>query len=60
MGCCTLNSSLPDPVPYRSARAHWNDCKDVSVHGKLAVVLINDADSEADAPGAFEGKAAIY
>ena len=31
--------------------------KDVDLHGKIAVVLINDADFEADAPGAFDGKA---
>ncbi|MBR7551330.1 hypothetical protein KC220_22580, partial [Mycobacterium tuberculosis] len=27
---------------------------------KIAVVLINDADFEADAPGAFDGKAVTY
>ncbi len=39
---------------------HWNDYKDVDLHGKIAVVLINDADFEADAPGAFDGKAVTY
>ena len=38
----------------------WNDYKDVDLHGKIAVVLINDADFEADAPGAFDGKAVTY
>ena len=33
----------------------WNDYKDVDLHGKIAVVLINDADFEADRPGAFDG-----
>jgi len=38
----------------------WNDYKDVDLHGKIAVVLINDADFEADQPGAFDGKAVTY
>jgi len=38
----------------------WNDYKDVDLHGKVAVVLINDADFEADAPGAFDGRAVTY
>ncbi len=38
----------------------WNDYKDVDLRGKVAVVLINDADFEADAPGAFDGKAVTY
>ncbi len=38
----------------------WNDYKDVDLHGKIAVVLINDADFESDAPGAFDGKAVTY
>ncbi|MBN8791635.1 MAG: M28 family peptidase [Stenotrophomonas nitritireducens] len=39
---------------------HWNDYKDVDLHGRIAVVLINDADFEADEPGAFDGKAVTY
>lgn len=39
---------------------HWNDYKDVDLHGRIAVVLINDADFEADAPGAFDGRAVTY
>ena len=39
---------------------HWNDYKDIDLHGKIAVMLINDADFEADAPGAFDGKAVTY
>ncbi len=38
----------------------WNDYKDVDLRGKIAVVLINDADFEADAPGAFDGRAVTY
>ncbi len=38
----------------------WNDYKDVDLHGKIAVVLINDADFEAEAPGSFDGKAVTY
>lgn len=38
----------------------WNDYKDVDLRGRIAVVLINDADFEADAPGAFDGKAVTY
>ncbi len=32
----------------------------MDLHGKIAVVLINDADFEADAPGSFDGKAVTY
>ncbi len=39
---------------------HWDDYKDVDLAGKIAVVLINDSDFEADAPGAFDGKAVTY
>ncbi|MQP74479.1 M28 family peptidase [Stenotrophomonas sp. MYb238] len=39
---------------------HWDDYKGVDLAGKIAVVLINDADFEADAPGAFDGKAVTY
>ncbi|MCL7714594.1 M28 family metallopeptidase [Stenotrophomonas mori] len=39
---------------------HWDDYKDVDLAGKIAVVLINDADFEADAPGAFDGRAVTY
>jgi len=38
----------------------WNDYKDVDLRGRIAVVLINDADFEADAPGAFDGRAVTY
>ena len=38
----------------------WNDYKDVDLRGKIAVVLINDADFETGAPGAFDGKAVTY
>ncbi|MTI72288.1 MAG: M28 family peptidase [Stenotrophomonas sp.] len=38
----------------------WNDYKDVDLRGKIAVVLINDADFEADAPGTFDGRAVTY
>lgn len=39
---------------------NWNDYKDVDLRGRIAVVLINDADFEAPEPGAFEGKAVTY
>lgn len=38
----------------------WNDYKDVDLRGKIAVVLINDADFESEQPGAFDGKAVTY
>ena len=38
----------------------WDDYKGVDLKGKIAVVLINDADFELPAPGAFEGKAVTY
>ena len=38
----------------------WDDYKGVDLHGKIAVVLINDADFEADSAGAFDGKAVTY
>ncbi|WP_434030123.1 M28 family metallopeptidase [[Pseudomonas] boreopolis] len=39
---------------------HWDDYKGVDLRGKIAVVLINDADFEAVQPGAFDGKAVTY
>jgi Zn-dependent M28 family amino/carboxypeptidase len=39
---------------------HWDDYKDVDLRGKVAVVLINDADFEAAQAGAFDGKAVTY
>ena len=39
---------------------NWNDYKDVDLRGKVMVVLINDADFETDAPGAFDGRAVTY
>ncbi len=38
----------------------WDDYKGVDLRGKIAVVLINDADFQADAPGAFDGRAVTY
>ncbi|MDG2523786.1 M28 family metallopeptidase [Stenotrophomonas sp. HITSZ_GD] len=38
----------------------WDDYKGVDLKGKIAVVLINDADFEAPKPGAFDGKAVTY
>jgi Zn-dependent M28 family amino/carboxypeptidase len=38
----------------------WNDYKDTDLRGKIAVVLINDADFEAPQAGAFDGKAVTY
>ncbi|KRG38406.1 peptidase M20 [Stenotrophomonas panacihumi] len=39
---------------------HWDDYKGVDLKGKVAVMLINDADFEAPTPGAFDGKAVTY
>ncbi|HBK47336.1 MAG TPA: peptidase M20 [Xanthomonadaceae bacterium] len=39
---------------------HWDDYKGVDLKGKVAVMLINDADFESAAPGAFDGKAVTY
>ncbi|MFT4249638.1 MAG: M28 family metallopeptidase [Pseudomonas sp.] len=39
---------------------HWDDYKGVDLRGKVAVVLINDADFETAQPGAFDGKAVTY
>jgi len=39
---------------------HWDDYKGVDLKGKVAVMLINDADFEAATPGAFDGKAVTY
>ena len=38
----------------------WDDFKGVDLRGKIAVMLINDADFEADSPGAFDGRAVTY
>ena len=39
---------------------HWDDYKGVDLRGKIAVVLINDADFESPQPGAFDGRAVTY
>ncbi len=38
----------------------WDDFKGVDLHGKIAVVLINDPDFEADLGGKFGGKSMTY
>ncbi|UOV00612.1 M28 family metallopeptidase [Pseudoxanthomonas mexicana] len=38
----------------------WDDYKGADLKGKVAVVLVNDADFETDAPGAFDGRAVTY
>lgn len=38
----------------------WDDYKGVDLAGKIAVMLINDADFETPAPGAFDGRAVTY
>jgi len=43
----------------RAPERHWDDYKGVDLHGKVAVVLINDPDFET-APGDFGGKAMTY
>jgi Zn-dependent M28 family amino/carboxypeptidase len=38
----------------------WDDYKGVDLKGKIAVMLINDADFDTAQPGAFDGKAVTY
>jgi Zn-dependent M28 family amino/carboxypeptidase len=38
----------------------WNDYEGVDLRGKVAVVLANDPDFEAEAPGRFGGRAMTY
>ncbi|MGN0857661.1 MAG: M28 family metallopeptidase [Stenotrophomonas sp.] len=38
----------------------WNDYKQQDLRGKIALVLINDADFRAEQPGAFDGRAVTY
>jgi Zn-dependent M28 family amino/carboxypeptidase len=38
----------------------WDDFKGVDLHGKIALVLINDPDFEANLGGRFDGKAMTY
>jgi Zn-dependent M28 family amino/carboxypeptidase len=38
----------------------WNDYEGVNMRGKVAVVLANDPDFEAEAPGRFGGRAMTY
>jgi Zn-dependent M28 family amino/carboxypeptidase len=44
----------------KAPERHWDDFKGVDLHGKIAVVLINDPDYEADLGGRFDGKAMTY
>jgi Zn-dependent M28 family amino/carboxypeptidase len=39
---------------------NWDDFKGVDLHGKIAVVLINDPDFEAPSSGAFGGRAETW
>jgi len=38
----------------------WDDYKQQDLRGKIAIVLINDADFHAEQPGAFDGRAVTY
>src|SRR5574344_1315365 len=38
----------------------WDDYKQQDLRGKIAIVLINDADFHAGQPGAFDGRAVTY
>ena len=38
----------------------WDDYKGVDLHGKIAVVLVNDPDFETPEAGAFDGRAVTY
>jgi Zn-dependent M28 family amino/carboxypeptidase len=44
----------------KAPERHWDDFKGVDLHGKIAVVLINDPDFEADLGGRFDGKSMTY
>ena len=44
----------------KAPERRWDDFKGVDLHGKIAVVLINDPDYEADLGGRFDGKAMTY
>ena len=44
----------------KAPERHWDDFKGVDLHGKIAVVLINDPDYETDLGGRFDGKAMTY
>jgi len=44
----------------KAPERRWDDYKGVDLHGKIAVVLINDPDFEADLGGRFDGKAETY
>ncbi|MGC1301490.1 MAG: M28 family peptidase [Caulobacteraceae bacterium] len=39
---------------------HWDDFKGADLHGKIAVVLVNDPDFETDMGGLFEGRTMTY
>ncbi len=43
----------------KAPERHWDDYKDVDLHGKIAVVLVNDPDFETG-KGDFGGKAMTY
>ncbi len=44
----------------KAPERNWDDFKGVDLHGKIAVVLINDPDFEADLGGRFDGKSMTY
>jgi Zn-dependent M28 family amino/carboxypeptidase len=44
----------------KAPERQWDDFKGIDLHGKVAVVLINDPDFEADLGGRFDGKAMTY
>ena len=44
----------------KAPERHWDDFKGVDLRGKIAVVLINDPDFEADLGGRFDGKSMTY
>jgi Zn-dependent M28 family amino/carboxypeptidase len=44
----------------KAPERQWDDFKGADLHGKIAVVLINDPDFEADLGGRFDGKAMTY
>ncbi|MGA0602739.1 M28 family metallopeptidase [Caulobacter sp. KR2-114] len=44
----------------KAPERNWDDFKGVDLHGKIAVVLINDPDFEADLGGRFDGRSMTY
>ncbi len=44
----------------KAPERHWDDYKGIDLHGKIAIVLVNDPDFEADLGSRFDGKSMTY